>query len=238
MTRAVQAVRTRPLCFVSVAFDATVSRLRSPSSSSLSPISRAFSRPMWYRSVDELTPGRLRLQNLVVWSLLALTSTWPSGWNVIDQMFESCAYVSFSLGAGSGSVQCKIEPSDPPETSMSSWTGCHATAARQSSLVSARLRAHRAWQLTACLVVMASQRHKLLHRSNVKHLDQLVARRRRDHVAVWAPAARLHRVLVPVTAISLCQRCPRGPGKGGHSQCRHDLRCTRVPELDQVVLAA
>lgn len=60
--------------------------------------------------------------------MLALQRIWPSGWNARDHTFESCANSSSSLRRRSGIDQWMMDPSDPPETRMSSWIGCHATA--------------------------------------------------------------------------------------------------------------
>ena len=52
-------------------------------SSSLSPSSRARFLP---------SPGRLRHQNLVAWSLEPEASRWPSGCHASDQTADSCAW--------------------------------------------------------------------------------------------------------------------------------------------------
>lgn len=80
----------------------------------------ALSLPKWNLSPLLLVPGLPLLQNRVVWSLLALTSRCPSGWYASDHTFESCANSSVSFGCASGSDQCRIEPSEPPETRTSS----------------------------------------------------------------------------------------------------------------------
>lgn len=73
-------------------------------------------------------------------------------------------------------------------------------------------------KLTANLLLVPSQRDKLFHRADIKHLDELVARRGRDHVSVRRPRERLDRVLVPVPA----RRPPLGSSSIEPPLTRHD----------------
>ena len=91
-------------------------------------------------NTDDASPGRSRHQKRVVWSFDALTRMCPRGWYVSAQTFESCACESVARGPGCWEVdcvvggsddddrsQCRIEPSEPPET-RTGCTGCQATA--------------------------------------------------------------------------------------------------------------
>lgn len=111
----------------------------------VSVTSGGFSPPP--EKTEEASPGRSRHQNRVVWSLEALTRMCPKGWKVRAQTLESCAWESVARGPGccdaslideEGSEeeersQCKIAPSEPPETSRG-WNGCQVMADDKTAL--------------------------------------------------------------------------------------------------------
>jgi hypothetical protein len=134
------------------------------------------------------------------------------------------------MGAGESMAQCKIEPSEPPLEIRLLWMGCHASAAWGVSCHDSNSCRAR----TADFSLVASQSDQLLHGSNIEDLDESIPRPCGDHIAVRVPLDRLHRVLVPVSALDVSQLHKQGlPAQGGQA-----LSTPRIPELDQVVFAA
>lgn len=75
---------------------------------------------------------------------------------------------------------------------------------------------------------MPAQGHKLLHRADVKHLDELVPRRRRDHVPVRGPRERLNRILVAVPVWRAKSAPPFFFGAGGFGGTHRVVRTLPV----------
>ena len=92
------------------------------------------------------SPGRFRVQNLIVWSLEPEQSIWPNGCQASVQTILSCAVstqpISLSvlqkqtliyliknlcLLATYPTFQKSMEPSEPPEQKRPSCIGCHDT---------------------------------------------------------------------------------------------------------------
>lgn len=84
---------------------------------------------------------------------------------------------------------------------------------------------------------MTSESDEFLHRANIKDFDKLVSRGCRDEVTGRTPVACLNGILVSVT-IEAGSQWESRIRRNENVQRGENLRGTRVPELDEVVLAA
>ena len=84
---------------------------------------------------------------------------------------ETAEVKEFSSGVDKS--QCKIAPSDPPDTS-NGWTGCQATAAKQHKHKTTKNIEEE--KRTANFFLMPFEDTELLHRPDVEYTDSLVPR--------------------------------------------------------------
>jgi len=73
------------------------------------------------------SPGRFRVQNLLVWSLDPEHKICPSGCQANVQTMLSCACSMPPTSLSAPTCQKRIAPSEPPLQKRPSWYGCHAT---------------------------------------------------------------------------------------------------------------
>ena len=73
-----------------------------------------------------VSPGRLRVQNLQVWSLDPEQRMCPTGCQSRLQMLDSWAFSMAPTSFSAPTDQNIMAPSDPPLANSSSWTGCQA----------------------------------------------------------------------------------------------------------------